>query len=257
MTFPNFKDKYKEKAVFSPVDFIDYKRNKGLLDGFTPPEGVILCYAGRLLRYVTENYTVTAVKSVSEGLHLIKETDNRVGITGNFGIGAPVAVAIVDELIALGVKKFISIGMAGTLQKDINIGDIVVCDKAIRDEGTSYHYVKPSKYAFASEKLTSRIRQVMDTHGYRYITGSSWTVDAPYRETVAEAGQYQSEGVATVEMEASALFSVAAYRNVEMGAIFAVSDSLAEFKWSPEFLHRETGKGLETVCRVAIEALAD
>ena len=75
------------------------------------------------------------------------------------------------------------------------------------------------------------------------------------RETVAEARHYQAEGVATVEMEASALFAVAAFRGVEMGAMFTVSDSLASLKWKPEFHSELTQKGLETIYRAAVHAL--
>ena len=80
------------------------------------------------------------------------------------------------------------------MQKNLKIGDLIVCEKAIRDEGTSHHYLKASKYAYASKKMTERIRKSLDNLGQKYFLGTSWTVDAPYRETVAEAKQYQKEG---------------------------------------------------------------
>jgi uridine phosphorylase len=174
---------------------------------------------------------------------------------GNFGFGAPSVVVILEELIAFGMKQFISIGTAGTLQKKLKIGDLFVCEKAIRDEGTSYHYLKPSKYAYASKELTDRIKLVLDTRRQKYYSGTSWTIDAPYRETIAEVKQYQAEGVATVEMEASALFAVAEYRGVQMGAILTVSDSVADLKWSPEFRSKKTSDSLEILCQVAIASL--
>ena len=90
-----------------------------------------------------------------------------------------------EELIAFGVKKFISIGTAGTLQKDITIGSLMVCEKAIRDEGTSHHYLKPSKYAYASKEMTSKIKKSLDKFKQKYFVGTSWTIDAPYREAIA------------------------------------------------------------------------
>jgi purine-nucleoside phosphorylase len=89
----------------------------------------------------------------------------------------------------------------------------------------------------------------------KYFVGTSWTIDAPYRETVAEAKQYQKEGVATVDMEASALFAVAKYRKVELGSIFTISDSLAELEWKPKFHLNKTKKGLETLYKVAVDVL--
>jgi uridine phosphorylase len=256
MPFPNYKNKHNENSIFSPADFVAYMSELGRYSDFKPPEGVILCYTGNVIAYATANYTVTTVDGISSGIHLFNETDNRVGIIGNFGIGAPMVIAIVEELIALGAKSFVSIGMAGTLQKDLKIGDIVVCDRAIRDEGTSHHYLKPSKYAYASPEMTERIKQVLEKQRVDYFTGTSWTIDTPYRETVAEAKQYQKEGIATVDMEASALFAISQYRGVQMGAIFTISDSLASLEFSPGFHLEATGKGLEILCRVAIEALS-
>ena len=102
---------------------------------------------------------------------------------------------------------------------------------------------------------TETLVRALEASGVAYLTGTSWTVDAFYRETVAEAKHYQAEGVLTVDMEASALFSVAQYRGVEIGAIFAISDSLAELVWQPEFHLETTSKGLETLYRVALAAL--
>ena len=142
-----------------------------------------------------------------------------------------------------------------TLQKNITIGGLMVCEKAIRDEGTSHHYLKHSKYAYASKDMTNKIKKSLDKFKQKYFIGTSWTIDAPYRETVAEAKQYQKEGVATVEMEASALFAVAQYRNVELGAIFTISDSLAELEWKPKFHFKKTKQGLEILYKVAVDVL--
>lgn len=131
----------------------------------------------------------------------------------------------------------------------------MVCEKAIRDEGTSYHYFKPSKYTYVSKDIVVRIKKSLNIFKEKYYLGASWTIDAPYRETVKEARHYQNEGVSTVEMEASALFSVAAYRNVKIGAIFTISDSLAWLKWKPKFHHARNKKGRELLFRTALDVL--
>jgi len=256
MVFQNFKNKHAGDSVFSPEDFVNYLKKTHSDRIFIPPENVILCYSKTPLEYVKEQYRVSREERFTGEMYLFGETGNTVGILGNFGIGAPIVVTIVEELIALGVKRFISIGMAGTLQKSFDFGEVIVCEKAIRDEGTSYHYLEAGKYAYASGEVTDRIKWVLDRQGQKYVVGTSWTIDAPYRETVAEAKQYQEEGVTTVEMEASALFAVAQYRSVQMGAIFTVSDSLAELQWSPEFHSEKTRAGMEIITRAAIEALA-
>jgi len=231
MAFPNFKNKQANDSFFSPGDFLDYRRKRGKFDRFDPPEGVIICYDRNLIKSVTGKHAVTTVKNFSGDMHLFNEKENKVGIIGNFGFGAPVVVTVLEALVAFGVKRFISIGVAGTLQKNFKAGDLVVCDKAIRDEGTSYHYLESSKYSYASREMTDRIERALNRQGQKYSMGTSWTIDAPYRETVAEVKRYQEEGVATVEMEASALFAVAAYRNVDIGMILYAGDDVGGSTW--------------------------
>jgi len=255
MGFPNFKDKHAKDSIFAPSEFVTYQKKHGKYPKFKTPEGVIFCYQRSLMEFILENRKTTKVEGFYGETYLLDETDGKVAIIGKFGIGSPVVVILLEELIAFGVKKFVSIGTAGTLQKNIAIGSLMVCEKAIRDEGTSYHYLKPSKYAYASKEMTNRIKRSLDKFKQEYFVGTSWTIDAPYRETVAEAKQYQKEGVATVEMEASALFAVAQYRNVELGAVFTISDSLAELEWKPKFHLKKTKKGLEVLCKVAVDVL--
>jgi len=241
--------------MFTPKEFLEYQKKVGKYPKFKPPKGIIFCYSTRLLEHIIKSHKATKTEGFYGDFYLLDETENQIGVLAKFGIGAPVIITLMEELIAFGVKRFISIGEAGTLQKHLKIKDIVVCDRAIRDEGTSQHYLKHSKYAYASKDMTKRIKNVLEELGQEYVTGTSWTTDAPYRETVAEAKQYQKEGVATVEMEASALFGVANYRNVDVGAVFTISDSLAELRWKPKFHLSE--HNWEILFQVAKKALLD
>jgi uridine phosphorylase len=253
MVFPNFSDKYREASLFSPKDYVNYLRKREQYPKFTPPTGVILCYSRSLLEYTVKHYKVRRAEGFSGGFYLFDEAKGNIGIIGNFGFGAPIVSTIMEELIALGVKRFLSIGVAGSLQKHLTVGSIVVCDRAIRDEGVSHHYLKPSKYAYASKSMVKKIEETLKKFGLESVVGTSWTIDAPYRETVAEIKKYQEEGVLTVEMEASAIFSVAKYRNVESGAMFTISDYLAELEWKPKF--HLTAKYMEKLFQVAKEVL--
>jgi len=255
MIFPNHSGKHSEKALFEPDDFIAYVRRLGNYPSIRPPEGLILCYQRSLLDYVLQNHKVTTVRAFGE-THLLDETGGKIAVAKVDGVGGPCAALTLEERAAFGTKKFISVGSAGTLQKNISIGDIVVCDRAIRDEGVSHHYLAPAKYANASEELTRRIRESLDRLGIEYVAGISWTTDAVYRETVAEVRRYQEEGVATVEMEAATLFAVAQYRNLQVGSILTISDSLADLKWQPEFHSEKTRAGLEKIFRAAVDALS-
>jgi uridine phosphorylase len=193
MTFPNFKNKHEQDSMFNPKDFMKYLKKIGKYPSFKVPKRVILCYSKSLMDYIIENHKVTKVEGFGE-MYLLGGVDNQIAIIGKFGIGAPGAVTIPEELIAFGVKEFISIGTAGAIQKGLKIGDLIVCDRAIRDEGVSQHYIKNSKYSYSSKLMTENIKKALEKEKVKYVAGTSWTIDAPYRETVEEARQYQNEG---------------------------------------------------------------
>ena len=252
MTFPHFKNKHKYESFVKSKDYLEYRKRIGKYPKIKIPENVIICYSRRFLDYYVKNHEMKRVKEIHGEFYLINETKNKIALLGGFGIGAPAVVNMMEELVALGAKKFISIGEAGNLQKHIKIGDIVVCNRAIRDEGTSHHYLKYSKYSYPSKDLTEKIKLAFQKYKIKYFTGTSWSQDAPYRETVKEVEHYQKEGVATVEMEASAIFALGKYRKVDVGAIFTISDSLAGLKWDLKF--HMSKKNFETLFKVAIEA---
>jgi len=255
VTFPNLSGKHSEDSMLSPGEFRRYMKQTGGYPEENAPDGAILCYQDSLFRHILDSHPTTRYRLTVGEAHLLNDTDGRIAVVGRFGVGAPAAVIVLEALVMEGVTRFMSIGTAGTLQEHVKIGDLVVCDRAIRDEGTSHHYLPHSKYAHASEKMTARIITALKKHRRKYVIGASWTIDAPFRETVMEARHYQQEGVATVEMEASALFAVAEYRGVEMGSILAISDSLAELEWQPKFHLRKMDKTLEGLYRVALDVL--
>ncbi len=138
----------------------------------------------------------------------------------------------------------------------MNIGDIVICDRAIRDEGTSHHYLPVEKYAFSCPELTENLCAAFERKGIPYSKGTSWTIDAPYRETIEEVHQYCADGVSTVEMETSALFAVGAYRGVSVSAIFTISDILSEEDWNQGYHSEEKLESLKQIFEVALEMIA-
>jgi uridine phosphorylase len=257
MAFPNFAGKHAHDAIFNPQDFIDYMQRQHPLPIPQMPQSIIFCYQRELLQHILAHEGTERVKGIPNDFHLLKNTEGKVGVYGGFGIGAPSATTALETFIALGVRTFVSIGLAGTLQPTTRIGDIIVCNSAIRDEGVSYHYLEAAKYAYPSEWLTARLAQSLEQAGHTPILGSTWTIDAPYRETIAEARHYQQEGTMTVEMEAAALFAVAQYRGVDMAAAFVISDSLAELAWNPQFDAEIVGNNLvqlyQATCAMLVE----
>jgi uridine phosphorylase len=256
MPFPNFADKHAQDALFHPQDYVAYLRRQQFLPDLPMPGSIIFCYQRPLLRRIVAQEETERIKAFPNEFHLLMSTKGKVGVFGGFGIGAPAATAFLEEFIALGVRTFVSIGIAGALQPSVGVGDIVVCNRAIRDEGVSHHYLEAAKYASPSPQLTARLVQALEQAGHTPLLGTTWTIDTPYRETIAEIRQYQQEGTMTVEMEAAALFAVSQYRGVDLAAAFVISDSLAESVWNPRFEAEVVGDSLFQLYQVAREMCA-
>lgn len=256
-SYPNFAGKHDQDAFFNPADFVAYMRSQGRLDGYEAPVGIILCYQRALFDHVlsSEGLDRPDGRAGYKGMVTLPSTDHRVGVLGGFGIGAPAAAGKLEDLIALGTNRFISVGTAGSLQAHCPVGHTIVCDRAIRDEGVSHHYLPSATHAHASPSLTSALRAELDVRATEYSVGTSWTIDTPYRETVAEARHYQADGVLCVEMEAAALFTVGEYRSVDVAAAFVISDSLADLVWDPQFHSETTTNALFDVYEASIRTL--
>ncbi|MDD2955271.1 MAG: nucleoside phosphorylase [Oscillospiraceae bacterium] len=145
--------------------------------------------------------------------------------------GAPGSAVQIEVLTALGCQKYIACGGCGVLQKDIAMGHLIIPTAAVRDEGTSYHYVRPAREISANGRVVNTIERTLAEHNIPYIKAKTWTTDAFYRETPAKIRQRIDEGCVTVDMEASAYMAVAQYNDVDFGQIFYAGDSLAGPKW--------------------------
>jgi uridine phosphorylase len=256
-SYPNFAGKHAEEAIFTAADFVAYLRRTGSVEDSPAPAGIVLCYQRSLYQHVlrVEGLKPAERRGALHGLLRLPSTGGRVGLLGQFGIGAPAAAAVMEELAAAGTSAFVSIGTAGSLQRDLSPGDLVLCEAAIRDEGVSHHYLPPAKRAAATPVLTAALGAALRQSGAAFRPGISWTIDTPYRETAAEARQYQAEGVLCVEMEAAALFAVAEVRGLHVASAFAISDSLADLVWDPQFHGPAVEAGLAALYEAALIAL--
>ena len=254
-SYPNFAGKHAGEALFTASDFLAYLRRVGARDDTPAPDGVVLCFQRSLYDHILRT---EGVERSRRALPVpLPSTGGRVGLLGRFGIGAPAATAAVEELAALGTSAVVSVGTAGSLQRDLKPGDLVLCEAAVRDEGVSHHYLPPGRLAAAPAGMTAALDAAMRQAGHRFRTGTSWTIDTPYRETIEEIRHYQAEGVLCVEMEAAALFAVADVRGLQLGSAFVISDSLAELTWSSHFGSAEVTSSLIELYQTAVAALMD
>jgi uridine phosphorylase len=257
MSIPNKARKYGDKAVIEPARVIQERKKIGLHPSCPVPAGAILCYDTAFWQWVCTGPGYVECDGWLKGAYLVSYKDSRILILKVPGFGAPTAVMTLEELAAFGIKKFVNIGAAGGLQPNMNIGDIVICDRAIRDEGTSHHYLPVEQYAVADPELTEGLCRAFERKDIPYRKGSSWTTDAPYRETIEELRQYRADGVVTVEMEASALLAVGAYRGVAVSSVFVISDILSEEDWRQGYHSAEKLDGLKQIFEVALQAIAE
>jgi len=155
-------------------------------------------------------------------------------VAGPF-LGAPWAVMGLEMLVASGARRVWVLSWCGSILPEVRIGDFIVPISAIAEEGTSAHYPLGGRRAGADPLIVRALTSRLETLGLVHHQGTVWTTDALYRETPAKVRLYQEQGVAAVEMELSALMTVAAFRGVALGALLVVSDELFEFKWRPGF----------------------
>ncbi|MFW9995394.1 MAG: nucleoside phosphorylase [Candidatus Odinarchaeota archaeon] len=147
-------------------------------------------------------------------------------------IGAPATVILLEELMALGVDEIIFIGIAGSMQPDITIGERLLVTEAVRLEGTSYHYLSPDKLATPSSRMLEDLESFLNAHEVQFHAGKICSIDAPFRESYSLINQFRSEGILAIEMEIAAVYSVCQFRKVEAIALLVISDQLLAEKWT-------------------------
>jgi uridine phosphorylase len=258
MAFPQYSGKHELTPYLSPAKWVAYLRETHRWEGLPQLRGVILTFSPGFFDRSAASPGWCELKSPltsSHGFYVLGEGAQAVGMVGRFGIGAPAAANRMEDLAAAGVGRFVAVGLAGALQPEMGIGDLVVCTEAVRDDGVSHHYLPGAAQALPSPDLTDQLAGELARSERPLHRGATWTTDAPYRETVEEIQHYRDLGVLTVEMEAAALAAVAEVRGVQFAAAFTVSDSLAGDSWSPHFADPLVDSGLDLLLKAAVLAL--
>jgi uridine phosphorylase len=147
------------------------------------------------------------------------------------GLGAPLAAGFLEEMIDYGCRTIVACGGCGALDASLALGHVVVVDRALRDEGTSYHYLPAARTVSADPGVVRLLEAVLEQAGVPHETGMTWSTDAYYRETRAKVARRRAEGCLTVEMEAAALLAVAQFRGVRFGQLLYAGDTLAGEVW--------------------------
>ncbi len=147
-------------------------------------------------------------------------------------VGCPACAGNLDLFHAMGANKVMFCGGGGVLDRDIPVGQILVVEGAIRDEGFSYHYVEPSKYIYTDPKVTEKITRHLEVKQVPYLKGLVWTTDAIFRETEDRIARRKAEGAKIVEMEQSGCIAVAQFRGFDYGALIYGGDDVSQPEWN-------------------------
>ena len=157
-------------------------------------------------------------------------------------LGAPQAARMIEVLAASGVKKFMVCGGAGTLDDEKTKDFVLVPTEAVRDEGTSYHYLPPKREVKMNRKVLNTIIHTLVDEQVDYIKVKTWTTDASFRETVDKVDLRISEGCSVVEMECSAFFAVAEHKKLQVGQLLYAADVVCKTGWDYRDWHTRREK---------------
>lgn len=200
---------------------------------------------------------IEAADANDSGLHphlKLGGLDNHAVGVARIPIGAPRAVAVLEELVALGARTILIAGAIGSLQPHVEVGHYVIPSEAVREEGTSYHYAPAEQSALAHGPATLALAEAAHNGIGQVHQGCVWTTDAPYREFAGKVQAYASKDVLGVDMETSALMIAAAFRGVDLGLILTVSDLVHRRDWPNIFGTDEYRANCTTMAAIVVQA---
>lgn len=168
-------------------------------------------------------------------------------------IGAPTAAASIEELRIYGIENFIAAGTAGCIEKNFDESKVVVVTRAIRDEGTSYHYLPASTFVDLDKKFADNISKFLNDKGVKNVQGTTWTTDGFYRETKKRIQKRIEQGALGVEMECAALTAATKFHKVNFGQFIWFSDKVDGGDWSWLDTHEERKSLKEKMLLLALD----
>lgn len=238
-------------SVFRPENLLrESRRQKGLAARSVPeicvldPDGDVI----RQLRAEGRAQPFADWACYHTELHVAEHDGQRFGIVG-YAVGAPFAVLVAEQLFVSGCALLISITSAGQIVPAGPTPYFVLIDRAMRDEGTSHHYLPPTRFADADPLLVEAMMHALGGGTLAVRRGATWTTDAPYRETETAIEDARSHGVLAVEMEAAALYAFARARGRPVVCFAQITNQMAQ-------VHGDFEKGAANGAHDALDLIA-
>jgi uridine phosphorylase len=221
---------FTEPSVFTPENLMREARRQKVLPHQSVPAICVFDPDGDLLDYLQTTGRAQlhpAWACYHTKLYTFEHDGITIGIIGQV-VGASFAVLVAEELFVSGCRLLTSITSAGQIVPLGTPPYVVLLDRALRDEGTSYHYLPPSRYSMLDPELTTVVQAGWNQAELALHTGASWTTDAPFRETAAAIEAYRNEGIVAVEMEAAALYALAEAKHYAIVCFAHVTNQMAQ-----------------------------
>ena len=209
----------------------------------TLPERCVITFFGDELRAKAERERLPVLTAMGSEILDIPVYEcvvdgERVCLTMAF-LSAPGAAVTLENLQVMGCKKFIVCGGAGCLIPGSQLGGLVLPTAAVRDEGTSYHYLPPAREVACGEAALEHVRRALSELGVPFIEGKTWTTDGMMRETRKKIALRRDEGCVTVEMEAAAFFAVAQFYGLSLAQVLYAGDDVSGDTWDSRGWNRQ------------------
>jgi len=207
------------------------------------PSTIVTCFAENLIQYALTLYPYRIVSYIvaSNGnipLYELNIDGQKIGLILSV-VGAPATVSEYEELFAMGVEHILVFGTCGVLDQSINDCQIIIPYAAIREEGTSYHYIADEDEIVVNHKTLSQMKAFFEKRHVHYLVAKTWTTDAFYRETKKKITSMKAKGCVCVDMECSALAALSQFRNKPIAQFFYSADNLDSEEYEVRSLRNE------------------
>jgi uridine phosphorylase len=215
-------------SLFTPEAVLEAVRADRNLPREPAPEVCILEFDGDLTDWLAATGRARRFRPWAcfhTSMEIVEAEGSRFGLIART-IGGPYAVLVAEQLAASGARVILGLASAGQVSSALKIPSLVVPVSALRDEGTSYHYLPPAELVSGDAGLASVLEQELSTLGLPVVAGTVWTTDAPYRETSEQLERHAKSGVLAVEMQAASLFAFGAARGVRCGLVAQVTNGV-------------------------------
>ena len=236
------------RVLLAPADIVRGFTGKNAGELSLPARAVVTFTDSDLKRIMKSRKAV--VNEAWKPFRSVYHIGESASVATRSPIGGPAVAALVEELAAFGVKEIMLWGYCGAIRGDMSIGDVILVKKALREEGTSYHYLQDDG-EFVESNWLDEWAAVGNDYGFR--EGAVWSTDAIYRETEDKVSRYAEKGILGVEMEAASFYAVCRHRGVRGVVFLVVSDVFRGGAWQGGFHVKPFREGIKRLAGFVVD----